>query len=262
MDTLCIARKTVLTPLLLTMSLLAVPLCLFAQTGQQETGKPGETKPDPAKSAAPKPGRDRWLVKTASDPDATSINKRPVKSTVEKLLSIARPKDFPMDKTNEKYQEHRAKPVETTVYTVEADVVEYRLMPDGDYRVTIRGASGQTMVLEMPDPDPKFVDPQSPFAYAIKAARGQFEEKFKPERTARTALAHVRITGIGYFGRAFTRPGTQPGTAPATQPGVQPTTPKVEGNLIQLHPVLDVQWMDKPTPEFIAPKLKEEKTNP
>ena len=29
---------------------------------------------------------------------------------------------------------------------------------------------------------------------------------------------------------------------------------KAEGNLIQLHPVLNVEWLDKPTEEFTVPK--------
>lgn len=186
---------------------------------QTEDKKPFQTKP----------GKDRWLVKTASDPDAVKVNKRTQDTTVEKLLALARPKDLPLDGSNAAFQEKRAKPVETTIYSVEVDVVECRAMPDGDYRVTLRGASGKTLILEMPDP--AFVKPDSPFFYGIKSAREQFEQKFKPEPTAKPVQAHARITGLGYWARAYGK----------TKP---------EGNLVQLHPVVLVDWMDEPSKAF------------
>jgi len=107
-------------------------------------------------------------------------------------------------------------------------------MPDGDYRVTVKGVSGKTMVLEMPNPDPEFVDPKSKFAGQIKTARDQFSSKIKPERTSQPMQGHARITGVGFFGRTY-------GSKPA------------DGNLIQLHPVLNIEWLDKPTTEFTNP---------
>ncbi len=198
-------------------------------------------KPKPDKPAAPATGarqggreRDRWLIKTASDPEAQEIVAKATPSTVEKLLAIPRPLDMPLDGSNPFFQQHRARPAETTVFSVEADVVDCRLMPDGDYRVTVRGASGKTLVLEMPNPAPEFVDPKSKFADQIKAAREQFSAKFKPETKAQAVTGHARISGVGYFGRVY-------GNRTA------------EGNLIQLHPILNIEWLDKPTAEFTNP---------
>jgi hypothetical protein len=202
---------------------------------QQETTKPAQDPKKIEAPAPPKPGKDRWLIKTASDAGAASITRRPEKTTVEKLRALPRPADYPLDTTPEKYQNERAGAVEKTIYTVEADVVEARLMPDGDYRVTIRGAKGETMVLEMPDPSPAFVSPNSPFAYAIKSAREQFDAKVKPERTTKPLNLHAKITGIGFFGRQY---GKQ----------------AAAGNLIQLHPVVDFEWQDRPSTEFTAAK--------
>lgn len=212
----------------------------------QDDKKPSTTesaKPE-AQTAVKKPTRDRWLVKTASDPDASKVKQKPNITTIEKLLGLPRPADFPLSETPAKYQEKRAEGVETSVYSVEAEIVEYRLMPDGDYRVVIRGGSGETMVLEMPDPAPEFVDPNSPFAYAIKSARNQFSAKFQPEKTSKTAIGHMKVTGIGYFGRAYGQ------------------KKDVKGNLIQLHPVLDIVWLDKPSQEFLATKKPESVTPP
>lgn len=188
-----------------------------------------------AKPATAKPARDRWSIKTASDAEAQEIDAAPTASTVEKLLAIPRPLDMPPDGSNPFFQQHRARPAETSVFSVEADVIDCRLMPDGDYRVTVRGASGKTMVLEMPNPAPEYVDPISKFAGQIKDSRAQFDSKFHPERALKAMSGHARIAGIGFFGRTY---GSQ----------------KADGNIIQLHPVLNIEWLDKPTAEFTTPK--------
>ena len=62
----------------------------------------------------------------------------------------------------------------------------------------------------------------------------------KADRTVKQVIGHARISGVGYFARAY---GNK----------------KVEGNLIQLHPVLKIEWLEKPTEEFVAPKADGEK---
>jgi hypothetical protein len=174
-----------------------------------------------------KPGRDRWPVKTATDDDANEIVAKPVPTTVEALLALPRPADMPLHEANPKYQSRRAKGVETTVYKVEAEVKECRLMPDGDYRVVIQGKSGKTLVLEMPNPDPQFVAPTGRFAKQIGAARQQFEAQCRPAVPMKTVAVGRRavITGIGFFGHTF-----------------RPDQP-AEGNLVQLHPVVAIKWL-------------------
>ena len=212
-----------------------------AQGQAAETSAKSQARAKEAGISTPKPGKDRWTIKTTSDRGATKVNRKAQSTSVEKLLLLPRPKDYPLDGSNPAYQQERMAPVETTIFTVEADVVECRLMPDGDYRVVLQGPSGKTMVMEMPDPDPKFVSPESPFAYSIKAAREKFDQRFKPETTTRKIVGHARITGIGFFGRTYGKS-------------------KPEGNLIQLHPVLDVEWSEKPSVEFSreANKLRTE----
>lgn len=210
----------------------------LAQADKPQADKPAATTG--ARTDTGGKGRDRWLIKTASDAEAQEINAKASASTVEKLLAIPRPLDMPLDGSNPFFQQHRARPAETTVFSVEADVIDCRLMPDGDYRVTVRGHSGKTLVLEMPNPAPEFVDPKSKFAGQIKEAREQFSAKFKPEARSQPLTGHARITGVGYFGRIY-------GNRPA------------EGNLIQLHPVLNIQWLEKPTAEFSGPAEESEK---
>jgi hypothetical protein len=217
-----------------------------AQTGKPSTDKPQADKPAAAAPKTPPAAareRDRWKIKTGSDAEAREIATAPVASTVEKLLAIPRPLDMPPDGSNSFFQQHRARPAETTVFSVEADVVDCRLMPDGDYRVTVQGVSGKKLVLEMPNPGPEFVDPKGKFAAQIKSAREQFETKFKPERKSKSAAGHARITGVGFFGRTY---GNR---AP-------------DGNMIQLHPILKIEWLDKPTPDFTAPPDAPDKSLP
>ncbi len=226
---------------LIGMGLLQAALAQQPDPSGTAAKSPVENKKPSDPKAPPRPGKDRWLVKTASDTEAQAINPVPQKTTIEALLKLPRPATLPLKETPPAMQAHRAYPVEASVYTVEADIIACQAMPDGDYKVTLRGASGQTLVMEMPDPAPGFVDPASPFAKQIAEARTQFDGKFQPERTARPILGHARLTGIGYFGRAY---GSQ-----------EPT-----GNLIQLHPVLKVEWLPRPTPEFSTPETKPAKS--
>ena len=218
------------------------PAVLRATAQSENTSKKTETTPPaPPKGTETKPGKDRWPVKTASDPDAADISLEPVKTTVENLLAMPRPEDLPLDESAPGYQNHRIHPIETTIWTIEADVIACQSMPDGDYKVTIRGASGQTMVLEMPDPAPGFVDPKSPFASKIKSARSQFDSKQHPERAVKEMKVHAVITGIGFFGRSYGKKKEE-----------------IKGNLIQLHPVLNIEWLPTPTKAFM-PTSEEKK---
>ena len=202
----------------------------FAQNPPQPAPLYHQDEKEPGKS---KPARDRWGVKTGSDPDAAIVARKPVKTTVEKLLAMPRPESLPLSgPAPSVFQDHRLRPVETTVWAVEADITEFRAMPDGDYRVVIRGASGQTMTLEMPNPAPETVKPGSRFVKDIAKARQQFEAKMSPAKGVKPEAAHALITGIGFFGRSY-----RPDAA-------------VTGNLIQLHPVLNIQWLARPTSSF------------
>src|SRR5207249_2058473 len=62
-------------------------------------------------------GRERWSVKTLTDPDAASINLTPIPSTITALGSVAAPKvtsDLPRQ------------PQEKNVYRVEGTIVAYK----------------------------------------------------------------------------------------------------------------------------------------
>src|SRR5207245_10549538 len=95
-------------------------------------------------AAGPGCGVERWAVKTLSDPAARGLHRQsPQPATVEKLVSIPAPP-----------WRARAprRPAERCVYSVDACVVGYKLENDSDFHVVLQGASGETMIVEFPDP--------------------------------------------------------------------------------------------------------------
>lgn len=154
------------------------------------------------------PGRDRWAVKTGGDPDVGSVDtQHRVGVTVEELTQIPRPAEIPLQRFPNEYQNSRAAGVERTVYTVEAEIVAYKEEDDGDYHLEIRGQSGQAMVAEIPNPDPKF------------------EDKLKPTRRIQKAIVRARITGIGFFDIVHGQLGMAP-------------------NGLELHPVIGIEFLN------------------
>ena len=61
------------------------------------------------------------------------------------------------------FQEHRKTPVETTVWRIDVVITALKLEGDGDYHLVLQGASGHTMIGEIPTPHPPFVDASSPW---------------------------------------------------------------------------------------------------
>ena len=71
----------------------------------------------------------------------------------------------------------RAAPVETTIWRVEVMIIALKQETDGDYHLVLQGASGETMIGEIPTPRPPFVATSSPWLANIKAARAAVDEK-------------------------------------------------------------------------------------
>lgn len=159
-------------------------------------------------------GKERWAVKTGTDPDASRIDLRHgVATTVAKLDALPAPVHLPRDR--------RIPPVETTVYRVHATLIAYKHERDGDYHLVLRGRSGQTMITEIPAPS--CVGSGSPLARGIARARHEFNARFHAEDHSRYTRVPVTVTGVGFF------------DFPHGQMGVAP-------NAIELHPVLNVTF--------------------
>ena len=185
------------------------------------------------------PGKARWSVKTGSDPDADLVGQAKyaeeariqldrqgrAHTTVDDLVSLPRPDDMQSPMSDyPAYDQHRARPAEYIIWTLEADIISHKQDVDGDYVLVIQGASEQTMVAEVPYPAPPFVDPSSRWAKDIAAVREKVRNKLNPQPQLQKASVRARITGIGFFDRVHGQIGV------AGQNG------------IELHPVIDIEF--------------------
>ena len=160
----------------------------------------------------PQCGVERWAVKTLTDPAASQVNLAPKPATVEELAALPVPDGFGRDA-------QRLEP-EFQVYTVTGTLMEFREEPDSDIHLMILGGSGQSMIVEIPDPgcaQGSLVLPQ------ISGARAKFVNRFgQPSRTSWDQVdAPIRVTGVLFFDVHHGQRGVAP-------------------NAIELHPVVDV----------------------
>jgi uncharacterized membrane protein YgcG len=134
-----------------------------------------------------KPGSERWPVKTGQDPDRDSVGKNVVNgqdlgagivpATVEELISVPRPagmEDPSVDPPE--FRSKRAGLAETTIWQVEGNIIVLNQEADGDNHLVFQGASGATLVAEVPTPTPTFVG-DSPWIQNIQEARQAVDDK-------------------------------------------------------------------------------------
>ena len=233
----------------------------------------------PAAEIAVKPGVERWDVKTGNDADVGDVGQNTVDggtvpgivpTTVEQMVNMPRPDDpnhplpaSPTSGFDQWWYEHRIRPVETTIWQLEADIIAVKLEADGDQHLVLQGGSGETMIGEVPKPDPAFIK-ASPWAANIQAAREVVNGIIGANLSAQPF-----VQGPGkYLLPASTMPQPSgPGAAaPSVNVGPDTTRPfksKVrqratitgvgffdvvhgqmgvsQSNGIELHPVLDIQ---------------------
>jgi len=158
-------------------------------------------------------GVERWSVKTGTDAGARSVNQRyHFPTTVSRLDALTPPGALP--------SRSRVRPVESTVYTLDATLLRYKQEADSDFHLVLTDGQN-TMIAEIPAA--YCTGSNSPFLSGIRTARYQFSQHYSVENRFKYTHAHVRITGVGFF------------DFPHGQSGVAP-------NSIELHPVLDVQF--------------------
>jgi len=150
--------------------------------------------PDQAAAAIPlrlvtKPGVERWPVKTGTDADVAGVGQNIingqdlgagiVEATVEELIRIPRPPGMrpPTQNFDSTFHNNRLGIVESTVWSVDAQIVALKQETDGDYHLVLQGATGERMVAEVPTPKPPFVDSSSPWLANIQTARKAADDK-------------------------------------------------------------------------------------
>src|SRR5688500_8514031 len=72
---------------------------------------------------------ERWPVKIATDVDAAAISTVAIPVTIPFLRRLPSTRPLPQDR--------RVKPTETTMYTVTATLIDYRLEEDGDAHLVL-----------------------------------------------------------------------------------------------------------------------------
>jgi hypothetical protein len=216
-----------------------------------------------------KPGSERWPVKTGTDPD--DVADEIVDTTVEEMVRFPRPDDMlPVTSLQPQYQSHRATPVETTIWRLKATVITLKMEADGDYHLVLQGDSGETMIGEIPHPNPPYVGKSSPWNDQIKTARAWADEnllkkvslagfapldgKLVPPGAFSTPPPPPPVPTEGLTAEALTASGTQAAFSTRIEPTPVTITgvgffDKVHGqagvstfNGIEIHPVLDIQF--------------------
>jgi hypothetical protein len=216
-----------------------------------------------------KPGVERWPVKTGTDPDVHRVVQRIVPTTVEELISIPRPHDMPSPTEDyPAYQQHRAAPVETTIWRIDVIITALKQEADGDYHLVLQGASGETMIGEIPTPRPPFVQTRSPWLANMKTARKAVDDKLLHQLSpaAFVLLGDKLVPRECLMGQpevsapaveSFTTPAQGAGLAFKTR--IHPTPARITGvgffdkvhgqmgvsqsNGIELHPILKIEWL-------------------
>jgi hypothetical protein len=159
-------------------------------------------------------GVERWSVKTGTDSGATSIDLNSSSpTTISSLVAGSAPQPIPVNS--------RVQPTETTVWTLNATLVEFKLENDSDYHLVLSDGAGNTMIAEIPSPN--CVNASSPFASAIAQARSQFDATFTVSSSFQQANVPVQVTGVGMFDFLHGATGAAP-------------------NGVELHPVLKINF--------------------
>lgn len=233
-----------------------------------------------------KPGKERWPVKTGQDPDRDAVGKNIVNgqdlgagivpATVEELISMPRPaglEDASIDPPE--FQSKRAGTAETVIWRVEGNITVLNQEADGDYHLVFQGASGATLVAEVPTPTTTFIG-DSPWLANIQEARQAVDDKLVhtlsprdfvlppggKKLVPRNALSGdfpLPTTAAFNMPESFLTPAEgQEVQMPTFQTAVKPTAARITGvgffdrahgatgaapNVIELHPVLKIEWL-------------------
>jgi hypothetical protein len=233
-----------------------------------------------------KPGKERWPVKTGQDPDRDAVGKNIVNgqnlgagivpATVEELISMPRPAGMEDPKIDPpEFQNRRAGVAETTIWRVEGNITVLNQEADGDYHLVFQGASGATLVAEVPTPTTTFIG-DSPWLQNIQEARQAVDDKlvhplspqdFVLPPGGKKLVPRNSLSGdfpapaiVSFqMPESFRTPAEgEEGLMPTFQTAVKPTAARITGvgffdrahgatgaapNVFELHTVLKIEWL-------------------
>lgn len=233
-----------------------------------------------------KPGKERWPVKTGQDPDRNGVGKNVINgqdlgagivpATVEELIGMPRPQGLEVLTADPpEFQSKRAAPVEVTIWRIEGTITVLNQESDGDYHLVVQGASGATLVAEVPTPTSTFIG-DCPWLQNIQEARQAVDDKLVHNLSPKDFVlppgggklvprnsfsGDLPIPAMAAFKmpQSFRTPRDgQKGQMPTFQTAVKPTAARITGvgffdrshgatgaapNVFELHPVLKIEWM-------------------
>lgn len=168
---------------------------------------------------------ERAPVKTATDAQASQVRAIPLPATIASLHSIPAPRPLPHD--------GRVAPAETTIYSVTATLVAYRLTPQGEIQLVLSDDQRRTIVATIPSPA---CAAGSGFLTEIAAARTAFERRYAATAAFQEVWKAVEVQGIGFFDYFQGQRGLAPNGLslyPVTKidftPSLQPKAPPPAG---------------------------------
>jgi hypothetical protein len=240
----------------------------------------------PTPALVTKPGSERWPVKTGQDPDRDAVGKNIVNgqdlgagivpATVEELVSMPRPagmEDASIDPPA--FQDKRANLVETTIWQIEGNITVLNQEKDGDNHLVVQGASGATLVAEVPTPTTEFIG-DSPWMQNIQAARQAVDDKLVhnlnpndfvlppggkklvPRNSVSRDLPLVTMSSFKLPTSFLTPTEGEDVQRPTFQTAVKPTPVRITGvgffdrahgatgaapNVFEIHPVLKIEFL-------------------
>jgi hypothetical protein len=160
-------------------------------------------------------GAERWAVKTLTDAAARRVNLKPIRSTIDTLRGLSVP--GLVEFSTPRFQ------AEMRTYQVDARLLWVKEEEDRDFHLVVAGASGATMIAEIPDPD---CAEASPYVTTLRTVRNAFVSRFGRPDTRRfyavSGEPAVAITGVLFFDSIHGQRGVAP-------------------NGVELHPVLDLK---------------------
>jgi hypothetical protein len=172
--------------------LAAAVFALAAGCHQSPPDQPKNAQQQKAQGQKPS----RIAVKHGLDPDVNQVNMSPRDITVEELIAMQRPKGMSNDLSSPEYQSHRAGPLETQVWRLKCTLQSIVHRRDGDYFLVVKGETGVTTVVEVPDPG---FCKGSAVEDKIKSARTALDN-FKPGDEPVEINKPATIEGIGFWG--------------------------------------------------------------
>lgn len=174
---------------------------------------------------------DRALVKSVTDAQNSQVRTSVMPATIANLQLLPTTRPLPQD--------GRIAPTETTIYSVTATLVAYRLTPEGEIHLVLSDESRRTIMAKIPA---SACASGSRFLSDISAARAEFDSILTATDTFQETRLAVQVEGVGFFDFLQGQRGLAP-------------------NGLSLYPVIAIDFTPPFRPNPPAPPAKRRSVN-